>query len=167
MTSPATWPRSTSQVRLHVTLPPYGGVPGKNLMHVGSGQAGSGEAYLAAIRDHIPADAEVFWTGDRGPSSAKVTLAAASAYADAAGHRVALWDNDALDFARYRWPLSGRSADLVDSVDTYIGNMVGRLSWAADNGEFALSTMLDYTWNPAAYDPDRSAAQAEQQLRQP
>jgi hypothetical protein len=151
-------------VRLHVTLPPYGGVPGVNLRGVGDGGSGSGEAYLAAIRDHIPAAAEVFWTGDGGVYSSTVTLAGATAYRDAVGRPVALWDNDALYAGRGRHPIAGRSADLAGAVDTYLGNMTNASTWTADNGEFALSTILDYTWNPSAYDAGRAAAEAELRL---
>jgi hypothetical protein len=148
-------------VRLHVTLPPYGGVPGVNLFDVGSG---SGEAYLAAIRDHIPPGGEVFWTGDGGVFSANVTLAGAAAYGEAVGHAVALWDNDALYFGRNRRPIAGRAANLTGAIDTYLGNMTDMSTWTGDSGEFALSTILDYTWNPAAYDANRAAAEAELRL---
>ena len=155
------------EVNLRVTLPPYGGVPGRNLMGVELHTAsnGTGEAYLAAIRTRIPSAAEVFWTGDGGVYSAQVTADGARAYSDAAGHPVALWDNDAGHYGRDRLPLRGRAADLPSVVQTYMGNMTGAPTWTAESGQLALLTLLDYTWNAAAYEPDDAARRAGLRLR--
>ncbi len=148
-------------IRVSTVLPPYGGIPGRNLVH---SEPGDGERYLAVMRDALPADVRVFWTGDGGIFSTTVTTAGARAYADAVGHEIGLWDNDAGPFARERRPCSGRSADLSTVVHSYMGNLVTGDPWRGTNGEFALLTSLFYTWNPSAYDPAAAAVAAERIL---
>lgn len=148
-------------VRLRVTLPPYGGVPGENLMGIELYDVndGTGEAYLAAIRDHIPPATEVFWTGDGGIFSTTVTADGARAYADALGRPIGLWDNSVSA------PSRGRAADLPTIVQTYMGNMAGSHRRANSDAPLALLTALDYTWNAGAYEPDRSAQLARHRLQ--
>jgi len=148
-------------IRVSAVLPPYGGIPGRNLVFSASGD---GERYLAVMRDALPADVRVFWTGDGGIFSASVTTAGARAYADAVGHELGLWDNDAGRFSRERRPCSGRAADLSTVVHSYMGNLVTGVPWRGTDGEFALLTSLFYTWNPSAYDPAAAAAAAERIL---
>ena len=148
-------------VRVSTVLPPYGGVPGQRL--VGS-EAGEGERYLALMNAALPEDVRVFWTGDGGVFSATVTTESAQRYADAIGHEIALWDNDAIRFSQGRQPCSGRAPDLATVVPTYMGNLVGDSMWSGTNGEFALLTSLLYTWNPVAYDAAAGGAAAEQIL---
>ena len=148
-------------ISVSAVLPPYGGIPGRSL--VGS-TAGDGERYLAVMHDALPADVRVFWTGDGGVFSPTVTTAGARAYADAVGHELGLWDNDAITFSADRQPCSGRAPDLSTVVHSYMGNLVTGDPWRGTNGEFALLTSLVYTWNPSAYDPDAAAAAAERIL---
>jgi hypothetical protein len=148
-------------IRVSTVLPPYGGIPGRNLVY---SEPGDGERYLAVMRDALPADVRVFWTGDGGVFSQTVTTAGARAYADAVGHEIGLWDNDTDRFSRERRPCSGRAADLSTVVHSYMGNMVTGDPWRGTNGEFALLTSLFYTWNPSAYDPGAAAVAAERIL---
>ena len=148
-------------VRVSAVLPPYGGVPGQNLVFSNPGE---GERYLAAMKTALPDDVRVFWTGDGGIFSQTVTTAGAGAYRDAIGHELGLWDNDAIGFSRGRQACTGRAADLSSVVHSYMGNLAGEANWEGTNGQFALLTTLFYTWNPAAYDPATAAAAAEQIL---
>lgn len=148
-------------VRVSAVLPPYGGIPGKHLVGAVDGE---GERYLAVMRDALPEDVRVFWTGDNGIFSKIVTAAGAQAYADAIGRELGLWDNDTIGFSRTRQPSSGRAPDLASVVHTYMGNLAGEANWDGTNGEFALLTSLMYAWNPAAYDPDAAAQSAERIL---
>ena len=148
-------------VRVSAVLPPYGGIPGRNLVF---SKPGEGERYLAVMRDALPDDVRVFWTGDGGVFSATVTTAGARAYADAVGHELGLWDNDAGRFSRGRKPCSGRAADLSTVVHSYMGNLVTGDPWRGTNGEFALLTSLFYTWSPRTYDPAAAATTAERIL---
>jgi hyaluronoglucosaminidase len=148
-------------IRVSAVLPPYGGIPGRNLVY---SEPGDGERYLAVMRDSLPADVRVFWTGDGGVFSTTVTTAGARAYANAVGHEIGLWDNDSDHFSRERRPCSGRAADLSTVVHSYMGNFVTGDPWRGTNGEFALLTSLFYTWNPSAYEPAAAAAAAERIL---
>ena len=116
------------------------------------------------MRDALPADVRVFWTGDGGVFSTTVTTAGARAYADAVGLELGLWDNDATRFSTGRQPCSGRAPDLSSVVHTCMGNLVGGGLWDGGNGEFALLTSLLYTWNPSTYDPAVADAAAERIL---
>jgi hypothetical protein len=148
-------------VRISTVLPPYGGIPGQGLVF---SLPGNGERYLAVMRDALPGDVRVFWTGDSGIRSASVTRAGAEAYAGAIGHELGLWDNDAVAFARGRLPCSGRAPDLQAVVHTYMANLGLEARWEGTNGEFAMLTTLDYAWNPAAYSPTTAARAADQFL---
>ena len=148
-------------IRVSAVLPPYGGIPGRNLVF---SEAGAGERYLALMRAELPADVRVFWTGDGGVFSATVTTAGARAYADAVGHELGLWDNDTIRFSQNRTPCSGRAADLSTLVHSYMGNLVTGDPWRGTNGEFALLTSLFYAWNPSAYEPTSAATTAERVL---
>jgi hypothetical protein len=153
-----------ASTQVSAVLPPYGGVPGRNLLSWGPGE---GDRYLATIHGTLPSDIRVFWTGDGGVFSSTVTREGAQAYADAVGNELGLWDNDAIYFSSGRRPCSGRSPDLASVVHTYMGNLAGEANWQETNGEFALLTSLMYAWNPAAYEPTAAATTAELILAAP
>jgi hypothetical protein len=144
-------------VRVSAVFPPYGGVPGRNL-------SDTGQRYLAQMPGAFPSDVRVFWTGDGGVFSDTVTTGGARAYADAVGHELGFWDNDAMRFSTGRQPCNGRAPDLSSVVHTYMGNLVTGDPWHGTNGEFALLTSLLYTWNPSTYDPAAAATTAERIL---
>lgn len=147
-----------STVRVSAILPPYGGIPGRNLI---AGENGAGERYLDLMGKALPSDVRVFWTGDGGVFSPRITAAGAKAYAAAVGHEVGIWDNDAIRFAQGRYPLSGRDPELGAAAPTYMGNLAGEWGWGESNGRFALLTSLFYTWNPVAYDPYKARDTAD------
>lgn len=151
-----------SQIQVSVVLPPYGGIPGDTLLN---GEAGA--SYLALMKERLPADVVVFWTGDGGVFSSTVTSAGARAYASAVGHPIGLWDNNGLWFISGRRPLSGRAADLPNAVSAYMANMVqGEAAWAGTAGEVALLTELQYAWAADTYEPMVACAAAEAALRE-
>lgn len=145
-------------IRVSVTLPPYGGVPGVNLGP--AGRNGVGERYLELMRDAMPDDVVVFWTGDGGIFSHGVTSSGARAYAGAIGHRIALWDNEAMILARQGLPIIGGDHDLPAAVDAYMGNFVTQTAWSSadawsqGDAQLTLITALDYAWNPGSYEPE-------------
>ncbi len=129
-------------IRVSTVLPPYGGIPGRNLVF---SKPGEGERYLAVMRDKLPADIPVFWTGmvgllgDRdgggrdgsptpsdGSSGSGTTTRSASTTAQAVQRP--------------------RGGSRPSSTPTWAISWRGPL--APDNGEFALLTSLAYTWNP-------------------
>ena len=143
-------------------MPPYGGVPHRNLF---ASDGRSGETYLDLMKNKLPEDVLVFWTGDGGVFSPTVTLSAAQTYATLVGHKIALWDNNALLFVRERRPLSGRAPDLPALIATYMGNMADDAAWVGTDGQFALLTALLYAWDPEAYDPTAAGALANRLLQ--
>jgi len=146
-------------VRVAITMPPYGGIPFRNLF---ASDGRSGETYLERMSAALPGDVRVFWTGDGGVFSSTVTLDGARAYASLVGRDLGLWDNDALSFSSERKPLSGRAPGLPELISTYMGNLADpRVAWTGTNGHFALLTMLLYAWDPEGYDPAAAAATAE------
>jgi beta-N-acetylglucosaminidase/Glycosyl hydrolase family 20, domain 2 len=145
--------------KISAVLPPYGGVP----PNVFDGSLGM--TYLSLMRDQLPADVVVFWTGDGGVFSESVTTAGAQAYASAVGHPIGLWDNNALWFAQGYKPLSGRDDDLASAVSAYMGNMnAHETSWAGSRGHFALLTELQYAWRAETYDTGVACSTAERLL---
>ena len=154
-----------ADVRVAITMPPYGGVPFRNLV---GGHDQSAETYLDRMRVALPEDVRVFWTGDGGVFSPTVTRDGAAAYASMVGRELMLWDNDALEFSSQRRPLSGRATDLPEVISTYMGNLAPpQLAWVGTNGHFALLTMLLYAWDPKGYDPITGATIAHGLSREP
>jgi hypothetical protein len=147
------------ETQTSVVLPPYGGIPPQVF------GAEAGMTYLALMKDQLPADVVVFWTGDGGVFSEAVTTVGAKAYGSAVGHPVGLWDNNALWFADWYRPLSGRDRDLATVVSTYMGNMnANEMTWEGSGGYFALLTELQYAWRPESYDAGVACTTAERLL---
>ncbi|MEO3891379.1 beta-N-acetylglucosaminidase domain-containing protein [Nonomuraea sp. B5E05] len=116
--------------------------------------AGTGAtAYRDRLAAELPPDVLVWWTGSDivvGEISARDMTAAAVSY----GHRVALWDNfpvNDFDFDRvFLGPLVGRSTEL-DGVP--LEGVTANPMVEAAASRIALTTVADYAWHPAAYDP--------------
>jgi hypothetical protein len=113
-----------------------------------------------AERAALPQDVLVWWTGSDvvvGEIPAADMTAAAASY----GHRVALWDNfpvNDFDFERvFLGPLTGRATELggVPLEGITANPMV-----AAAASRLALTTVADYAWHLAAYEPGRSHERA-------
>jgi hyaluronoglucosaminidase len=117
-------------------------------------------AYRDRLAAELPADVLVWWTGSDvvvGAISAYDMTAAAASY----GHRVALWDNfpvNDFDFSRvFLGPLVGRATDL-DEVP--LEGITANPMVEAAASRIALTTVADYAWHLAAYDPARSHERA-------
>ncbi|MFB4275334.1 beta-N-acetylglucosaminidase domain-containing protein [Nonomuraea sp. MTCD27] len=123
--------------------------------------AGTGRtAYRDRLAAELPADVLVWWTGSDvvvGEISAYDMTAAAASY----GHRVALWDNfpvNDFDFSRvFLGPLVGRATELGDVP---LEGITANPMVEAAASRIALTTVADYAWHLAAYDPARSHARA-------
>ncbi|GAB3618180.1 hypothetical protein GCM10027416_27370 [Okibacterium endophyticum] len=116
--------------------------------------------YRAGLRETLPADALVMWTGS-DIVVGEVTRADIDAAAASYARRLVLWDNFPVnDFDRSRLflgPLLGRTTDLEGSALVGISSnpMV-----EATPSHLALATVADWAWNPPAYDPQDSARRA-------
>ncbi|TDE48618.1 beta-N-acetylhexosaminidase [Nonomuraea mesophila] len=123
--------------------------------------AGTGAtAYRDRLAAELPPDVLVWWTGPDivvGEISARDMTAAAASY----GHRIALWDNfpvNDFDFDRvFLGPLTGRATEL-DGVP--LEGVTANPMVEAAASRIALTTVADYAWHPAAYDPARSHERA-------
>ncbi len=123
--------------------------------------AGCGRSpYRDALAGALPADARVLWTGRDivvGEVTRDDVLAAAAAF----GRRVVLWDNFPVnDFDRTRLflgPLTGRPDD-VDGLP--LDGVVANAMIEALPSRLPLATVGAWARDPAAYDPERSAAEA-------
>ncbi|NBE98045.1 beta-N-acetylhexosaminidase [Nonomuraea sp. KC401] len=117
-------------------------------------------AYRDRLAAELPTDVLVWWTGPDivvGEISARDMTAAAASY----GHRIALWDNfpvNDFDFDRvFLGPLTGRATEL-DGVA--LEGITANPMVEAAASRIALTTVADYAWHPAAYDPARSHERA-------
>ncbi|MBE1584446.1 beta-N-acetylglucosaminidase domain-containing protein [Nonomuraea angiospora] len=123
--------------------------------------AGTGRTpYRDLLSEELPQDVLVWWTGSDivvGEITAYDMTAAAASY----GHRVTLWDNFPVnDFDPSRvflGPLAGRATDL-DSVP--LEGITANPMVEAAASRLALTTVADYAWHLAAYDPARSHRRA-------
>ncbi|WP_188187720.1 protein O-GlcNAcase [Nonomuraea sp. SYSU D8015] len=117
-------------------------------------------AYRDRLAEELPPDVLVWWTGSDivvGEITAYDMTAAAASY----GHRVALWDNfpvNDFDFARvFLGPLVGRATEL-DGVP--LAGITANPMVQAAASRLALTTVADYAWHLAAYEPVRSHRRA-------
>ncbi|PZG06278.1 beta-N-acetylhexosaminidase family protein [Nonomuraea aridisoli] len=123
--------------------------------------AGTGRTpYRERLAAELPPDVLVWWTGSDivvGEISAADMTAAAESY----GHQVALWDNfpvNDFDFDRvFLGPLVGRDTRL-DGVP--LAGITANPMAEAAASRIALTTVADYAWHLAAYDPARSHERA-------
>ncbi|OLF16334.1 beta-N-acetylglucosaminidase domain-containing protein [Actinophytocola xanthii] len=104
----------------------------------------------------VPPAVHVMWTGQQviSPTISDADVAAARArYA----HPLVLWDNypvnDAQPDRLYLGPLTGRGPRPAASGSA---GLLANPMVQAEPSLPALTTVADYAWNPAGYDPDRS-----------
>ena len=117
-------------------------------------------AYRDRLAAELPADVLVWWTGSDivvGAITAEEARAAAGSY----GHRVALWDNfpvNDFDFSRvFLGPLTGRATDLDGAP---LEGVTANPMVQAAASRIALTTVADYAWHLAAYEPGRAHERA-------
>ncbi len=116
------------------------------------------QPYLETLARDLDKDVYLFWTGD--DIVGKVTRAAAEKYRRISGHRLFLWDNYPVNDDAPTMHLGSvldRDADLSEVVDGYMSNPHRKQN---EINRLPLATCADYAYNPRAYDPSRSIAQA-------
>ncbi|MGV8909485.1 MAG: beta-N-acetylglucosaminidase domain-containing protein [Propionicimonas sp.] len=111
--------------------------------------------YTQRFAELVDPSVLVMWTGSSpfGSTGGDDVRRAREIY----GHDVMMWDNYPVnDFARNRLflgPLRGRGSDVATAgMSGYVSNPMNQ----AAASEIPLFTVGDYTWNPAAYDPETS-----------
>ena len=124
----------------------------------GDGTLPKQKPYLEELARSLDKDIYVFWTGERVVG--RVTCKAAETFRGIVGHRVILWDNYPVNDGQatmHLGPLVDRDADLCEVLDGYMSNPMREQN---EMNRIPLATCADYSYNPRAYDPMRSIAQA-------
>lgn len=113
--------------------------------------------YRAAFAARLPEDALVYWTG-ADIVVGSITRADIDAARLSYRRDIVLWDNFPVnDFDPSRLflgPLTGRTGDLAGSG---LRGISANPMIPAAPSRFALASVADWAWDPAGYDPDRSA----------
>jgi len=112
--------------------------------------------YREQFADLVDPEILVYWTGI-GITTDTITNDDAAKTSAIFKHDLLIWDNfPANDFDRSRvflGPLTGRDAELTEHG---VRGLTANPMEHAEASKIALSTVADYTWNPAGYDPSRS-----------
>ncbi len=111
--------------------------------------------YLKDLRESLEKEILVFWTGPT-VCSVEINREQARLYAKLIGRKPLIWDNYPVnDYAR-NWinlgPVRNRERTLHEEVEGLLSNPMNE----AYASIIAIATIADYTWNPEAYDPEKS-----------
>jgi hypothetical protein len=119
--------------------------------------------YLYVIARELDPGVVVFWTGD-AVVTPRISAAAGRAYREAVAHELFIWDNYPVNDDRptmHLGPVTGRDPDLAEVAIGYMSNPMRRQDQL---NRLALSTVADYAWDTAMYDPERSIERAIDEL---
>jgi hyaluronoglucosaminidase len=127
-------------------------------------QAGT-TPYRERFAELVQSDIVVQWTGI-GVVAPSITSEDADKIHGIFNHDLLIWDNYPVnDFDRNRLflgPLIGRDADL--SPEHGVIGLTANPMNEAEASKISLFTVADYTWNPEAYDPNKSLEQSLQEF---
>jgi hypothetical protein len=124
----------------------------------GDGTEPNQKPYLEVLARELDPQVYLFWTGDAVVG--RISRQAADTFRRISAHRVFLWDNYPVNDdapTMHLGPVMDRDPDLYEVIDGYMGNPHCKQNQA---NRIPLATCADYAYNPAAYDPARSIAQA-------
>jgi hypothetical protein len=114
---------------------------------------GDGWSYLSDLAARLPADVEVFWTGDEVVSE-RIDAASLERVRSVIGRPPLIWDNlhaNDYDLRRaYLGPVDGRAADLVGATSGILTNPNGQF----ELNHVAFSTLAAFTRDAGAYRAD-------------
>ncbi|MCD6406024.1 MAG: beta-N-acetylglucosaminidase domain-containing protein [Planctomycetes bacterium] len=115
--------------------------------------------YLAKMKQSLPRDVEVIWTGPYCCSS-RITAANARYYGSLIGRKPFLWDNypvvDGRPGVLFLGPIRRRAADLSQAVSGYGTNL---MDYPVLNF-VPVSTIAEYLWNPETYSGEAAIEEA-------
>ncbi len=144
-----------------LVCPPFYWGPG------GSGWRSYGEdrdAYLRAIGDRWPMEADVFWTGQRVNGTPLATRDEVKWVTGLIRRKPWLWQNSAVTW--YRAYFYHYGAEPINTLkDLYWDGFLESIGWYGFNSDFpvrciANAVSADFQWNPDAYDPGESVREA-------
>ncbi|HEX4122284.1 MAG TPA: beta-N-acetylglucosaminidase domain-containing protein [Verrucomicrobiae bacterium] len=124
----------------------------------GDGTGKQQKPYLQTLARELDKDVYMFWTGD--DVVGRITRKGADTFRGLCGHRLFLWDNYPVNDDQptmHLGPVIDRDPDLCEVVDGYMSNPMRKQD---EMNRIPLATCADYSYNPYAYDPERSIAQA-------
>ena len=135
--------------------------PGATLITVSSQYAGdAASVYRSRFSSLIPPQVHVFWTGPQviSPTISRADLDQASQAFG--GRRLLIFDNypvnDYSPLQQHLGPLVGRDPHLAGAAEGIMANEMRQ----EEPSLIPLFTIADFAWNAAAYDPQRSWANA-------
>ncbi len=120
--------------------------------------------YISKFGSGIPVDVDLFWTGAEICSRVQ-TVREADEFLRATKHHPLYWDNYPVNDAEmfqemHLGALIGRDAELYNHCEGLISNVMEY----AECSKIPLMTVADFLWNPKAYDPDKSLANAHKEI---
>jgi beta-N-acetylglucosaminidase len=124
----------------------------------GDGTGKEQRPYLEELAKELDPEIYLFWTGDGVVG--RITRPAAETFRRICGHRLFLWDNYPVNDDQptmHLGPVIDRDPDLGAVVDGYMSNPHCKQN---EINRLPLATCADYSYNPLAYDPERSIGQA-------
>lgn len=125
----------------------------------GDGTSEDHRAYLETLAQELHQDVYVFWTGDAVVPEF-MTYECAAVYKSIVKHRMIIWENYPVNDSAptlHLGPIVNRDPELAEIADGYMSNP---LCPQNEINRIPLLTCADFSWNPKAYDPDRSIGQA-------
>lgn len=120
--------------------------------------------YISKFGSNIPADVSLFWTG-REICSRVLTVSEADDLMRSTGHMPLYWDNYPVnDCEMYHemhlGAIIGRDRELFRHCEGIISNVMEY----AECSKIPLLTIADFLWNPIAYNPKNSLANAHREI---
>jgi hypothetical protein len=125
----------------------------------GDGTDPAHRKYLETLAAKLNSEVYIFWTGPFVVPK-NISIKEARSFHDIVKHRLILWENYPVNdnhATMHLGPVTGRDPNLAKIIDGYMVNPMGTQSHI---NRIPLLTCLDYSFNPDAYDPERSIGQA-------
>ncbi len=124
----------------------------------------SNNYYITKFGRNIPADVDLFWTGAE-ICSRVLTVREANEFTYSTSHRPLYWDNYPVNDCEmfqemHMGAYIGRDKELYKHSEGIISNVME----FAECSKIPLMTVADYLWNPSAYNPDSSLANAHKEI---
>ncbi len=120
--------------------------------------------YITKFGKGIPSDVSMFWTGQE-ICSRVLTVRESQELFRSTDHKPLFWDNYPVNDCEmfqemHLGAIQGRDKELYKACEGLISNVMEY----AECSKVPLMTIADYLWNPVAYNPDNSLANAHKEM---